>query len=201
MRFEKDPAVYILASRRHGTLYIGVTCDLHGRMQKHKQGYFEGFAKRYGVTMLVYYEMHDDMDAAIRREKRLKTWNRAWKLRLIETMNPEWIELYDEQDNGLRNGPPDVARGLQTDGEYRPGWAPAFAGVTNGVGARCPLHSKKTEGPGAVLPVGAWGESPIRDASGGTRSVPVLASHHHPQPEAAPWRRKHPHRQRKNPVK
>jgi putative endonuclease len=107
---EKCPAVYILASKRHGTLYVGVTSDLHGRMQEHKQGVYDGFAKKYGVNILVYYEMLDDMDSAIRREKQLKHWNRAWKVRAIETMNPEWGELYDERENDLRFGPADIAR-------------------------------------------------------------------------------------------
>ena len=76
-----DPCVYILASRRNGVLYVGVTSDLHGRMQEHKQGLFKGFTKRYRVTLLVYYEFHDAMPDAIRRETRLKNWKRAWKVR------------------------------------------------------------------------------------------------------------------------
>jgi putative endonuclease len=90
----KQPAVYILASKRNGTLYIGVTSDLVQRVWQHKNGVLEGFAKKYRVHLLVYYELHDDMQNAILREKRLKGWNRAWKLRLIEEKNPEWNDLY-----------------------------------------------------------------------------------------------------------
>jgi putative endonuclease len=114
LSIEKDPTVYILSSCRHGTLYIGVTSDLYGRMQQHKQGLFEGFTKKYSVTILVYYEMHPDMSTAIKREKQLKKWNRAWKLRLIELMNPEWTDLYDEEDNAILPGPSDQARGFET---------------------------------------------------------------------------------------
>ena len=117
MRSEKDPCVYILASAAHGTLYIGVTSDLHGRMQEHVQALFEGFTKKYSVKMLVYYEMHADMDTAIRREKQMKTWNRAWKLRLIESMNPEWCGLYDAGQNNILDGPGrDPARQCQSPG-------------------------------------------------------------------------------------
>ncbi|MDA1163613.1 MAG: GIY-YIG nuclease family protein [Planctomycetota bacterium] len=91
----KQPAVYILASKRNGTLYVGVTSDLPGRVWQHKNGIAEGFTKTYGVHMLVYFELHDDMESAIIREKRIKKWNRAWKLRLIEEMNPDWNDLYD----------------------------------------------------------------------------------------------------------
>jgi putative endonuclease len=106
----KDPCVYILASRRNGTLYIGVTSDIYGRMAEHKQGLIEGFSKTHGVTMLVYYEMHHLMDAAIAREKRLKKWQRAWKIRLIESMNPEWNDLFDGETGVLHPGPADEAR-------------------------------------------------------------------------------------------
>jgi putative endonuclease len=92
----KQPAVYILASRRNGTLYIGVTSDLVKRAYEHKQDLVEGFTKRYGVHELVYFEMHEDMVAAITREKQLKKWNRAWKIELIEQRNPEWRDLYAE---------------------------------------------------------------------------------------------------------
>jgi len=103
----KEPCVYILASKGNGTLYVGVTSDIHGRMADHKQGLIAGFTKTYGVARLVYYEMHESMDAAIRREKQLKEWKRAWKLRLIEQMNPEWIDLFDEVTGELFNGPAD----------------------------------------------------------------------------------------------
>ena len=91
----KQPAVYILASQRNGTLYIGVTSDLVQRVWQHKNDVVEGFTKKYGVHRLVYYELHDDVENAIIREKRLKKWNRAWKLRLIEEMNADWKDLYE----------------------------------------------------------------------------------------------------------
>ena len=106
----KEPCVYILASKGNGTLYIGVTSDIYGRMADHKQGLIAGFTKTYGVARLVYYEMHEDMDAAIRREKQLKEWKRAWKLRLIEQMNPEWIDLFDEASGELLFGSGDGRR-------------------------------------------------------------------------------------------
>ena len=106
----KQPCVYILASKRNGTLYIGVTSNLFIRVGNHKQDLIAGFTKRYGVHRLVYYEMHESMDAAIAREKRLKKWNRAWKLRLIESMNPEWDDLFDEFWGAINDGPADMAR-------------------------------------------------------------------------------------------
>ncbi len=81
---QRTPCVYILASRRNGTLYIGVTSDLHARMAQHSQKLIPGFTVRYVVTQLVYYEMHGTMEQAIAREKQLKEWRRLWKLRLIE---------------------------------------------------------------------------------------------------------------------
>lgn len=87
--------MYILASKRNGTLYVGVTSDLAARVWQHRNDVVEGFTKKYGVHMLVYFELHDDMESAIIREKRLKKWNRAWKLRLIEEMNPDWHDLYE----------------------------------------------------------------------------------------------------------
>ncbi len=91
----KQPAVYILASQRNGTLYIGVTSDLVQRIWQHRNEVVQGFTRKYGVHMLVWYELHEDMENAIIREKRLKKWNRTWKLRLIEEMNPNWDDLYD----------------------------------------------------------------------------------------------------------
>ena len=90
----KQPAVYILASKRNGTLYIGVTSDLQKRTWEHKSDFVEGFTKKYGIHRLVYYELHQDMSSAITREKQLKKWNRAWKLELIEGQNPDWIDLW-----------------------------------------------------------------------------------------------------------
>jgi len=90
----KRPAVYILASKRNGTLYIGVTSDLVKRVWEHKNNVVEGFTKRYSVHQLVWYELYENMDSAINREKQLKEWKRQWKLRLIETTNPNWQDLY-----------------------------------------------------------------------------------------------------------
>ena len=91
---DKQPAVYILASKRNGTLYIGVTSNLVKRIWEHKNGMIEGFTKRYGVHQLVWYELHERMEAVIEREKRLKEWKREWKLALIEGANPNWQDLY-----------------------------------------------------------------------------------------------------------
>jgi len=88
--------VYMLASRRNGTIYIGVTGDPVGRIWQHKNEYFEGFTKRYGIHLLVWYEVHEDAEAAIVREKQLKEWHRPWKVRLIEERNPDWRDLYVE---------------------------------------------------------------------------------------------------------
>ena len=106
----KQPCVYILASKRGGVLYIGVTSDLPGRVAVHKQNLLEGFTKRYGVHRLVYYEMHETMDSAIRRETQIKKWKRAWKVRLIQEMNPEWRDLFDETWGAVEEGPADLAR-------------------------------------------------------------------------------------------
>ncbi|NLF00772.1 MAG: GIY-YIG nuclease family protein [Anaerolineales bacterium] len=92
----KHPAVYILASRRNGTLYVGVTSDLRKRVWQHKNGELGGFTQKYGVHMLVYYETYVDMTEAIRREKQLKKWRRAWKVELIEKGNPQWRDLWAE---------------------------------------------------------------------------------------------------------
>ena len=107
---EKNPSVYMLSSRRNGTLYIGVTSDLSQRIALHKQDLVEGFTKKYRVHRLVYYETHPTMDAAIQREKQLKEWRRLWKIRLIESMNPEWVELFDENTGEIFDGPADVSR-------------------------------------------------------------------------------------------
>jgi putative endonuclease len=107
---EKTPAVYILASRRNGTLYIGVTSDLAQRVSLHKQDLIKGFTRKYRVHRLVYYEMHPTMDAAILREKQLKEWRRLWKIRLIESMNPAWVDLFDERTGEIFDGPADLSR-------------------------------------------------------------------------------------------
>ena len=88
--------VYILASRKKGTLYIGVTSDLARRIYEHKYDFVEGFTKQYKVHSLVYFEITESIESAIDREKKLKKWNRAWKIRLIEKINPEWRDLYSE---------------------------------------------------------------------------------------------------------
>jgi putative endonuclease len=92
----KQSYVYIIASKRGGTLYIGVTRDLKRRIYEHKNKLVEGFSKRYNVSLLVYFEIYDDIRLAILREKRLKAWKRDWKIRLIEERNPEWNDLYSE---------------------------------------------------------------------------------------------------------
>ena len=92
----KQPCVYFLASKRNGTLYIGVTSDLVKRGWEHRTNAVEGFTKRYDVHVLVYYEVHEDMISAISRERQMKKWQRAWKLRLIEERNPEWRDLSQE---------------------------------------------------------------------------------------------------------
>ena len=90
----KQPAVYILASGRNGTLYTGVTSDLVGRTWQHKEHVVDGYTKKYNVTMLVWYELHGTMDSAITREKQIKAWKRDWKTRLIEETNPYWNDLW-----------------------------------------------------------------------------------------------------------
>lgn len=92
----KQPAVYILASKRNGTLYIGVTSDLASRIEAHRSDAVHGFTRKYDVKTLVYFELHEDMYEAIVREKRIKKWNRAWKIELIERGNPEWRDLSSE---------------------------------------------------------------------------------------------------------
>ena len=104
--------VYILASRIGGTLYIGVTSNLAGRIFQHKSGAVEGFTKKYKVDRLVYYEAHDSIEEAILRERQMKKWSRKWKINLIEKGNPNWIDLYPESQRS----------------EY---WIPAFAGMTS----------------------------------------------------------------------
>jgi putative endonuclease len=90
----RSPAVYLLASSRNGTLYVGVTSDLCSRVLQHREGKMPGFTKRYGVKMLVWFEGHDTMDGAIAREKQIKEWRRAWKIELIEKTNPNWLDLF-----------------------------------------------------------------------------------------------------------
>ena len=84
-----------MTNRRNGILYAGVTGDLPRRVYEHREGLVDGFTKRHGLKMLVYYEQFDDIRSAIQREKNIKHWPRAWKVRLINKMNPEWNDLYD----------------------------------------------------------------------------------------------------------
>jgi putative endonuclease len=91
----KQYFVYILASKKNGTLYLGMTNDLNKRVYQHKNNLADGFTKKYNVHNLVYYEIHNDVYNAITREKQLKKWNRQWKIELIETNNPEWNDLYN----------------------------------------------------------------------------------------------------------
>ncbi|ADR36902.1 GIY-YIG nuclease family protein [Oceanithermus profundus] len=89
-----QPAVYIVANRKNGALYVGVTSDLKRRAWEHRQGLVEGFSKRYGLKRLVYFELHPTMASAIQREKQLKAWKRAWKIDLIQKENPNWNDLF-----------------------------------------------------------------------------------------------------------
>lgn len=91
----KQPCVYLLASKRNGTLYVGVTSNLIKRIWEHKNHVVAGFTNKYGVDLLVWYEVHETMASAIGREKAIKEWKRTWKLRLIEERNPNWNDLYD----------------------------------------------------------------------------------------------------------
>jgi putative endonuclease len=95
---EKNPAVYILANKPNGVIYIGVTSALWDRVATHKDGSIPGFTKKYDVKNLVWYEHHHSMESAIKREKRLKEWKRDWKDELIEKFNPTWRDLHDEID-------------------------------------------------------------------------------------------------------
>jgi putative endonuclease len=91
----KNYYVYILANRKNGTLYTGISSDLIKRVFEHKNKFVEGFTKKYQVDKLVYYEIHDDPENAIIREKRIKKWNRQWKINLIKKDNPQWTDLYN----------------------------------------------------------------------------------------------------------
>lgn len=93
---QKKYYVYILAKARNSTFYVGVTSNLQKRIWEHKNETADGFTKKYGIKTLVYYEVFEDPENAIKREKRLKKWNRGWKMEIIEQMNPEWNDLYQE---------------------------------------------------------------------------------------------------------
>jgi putative endonuclease len=92
--------VYVLASKRNGTLYVGVTSDLTKRVQEHREGLVPGFTLKHGIKRLVYWELHHDINEAILREKRIKRWQRAWKLAMIETANPQWRDLWQDLIEG-----------------------------------------------------------------------------------------------------
>ena len=92
----KQPCVYILASKRNGTLYTGVTSDLVKRVWEHKNNVVEGFTQKYGVHTLVWYEVHETIESAIGREKVIKNWKRDWKIKVVEEMNPQWRDLYSD---------------------------------------------------------------------------------------------------------
>lgn len=102
----KQPAVYLLASKRNGTLYIGVTSDLVKRVWEHRTDQVEGFTKKYQVHTLAFFELHQDMLSAIARETQLKKWNRAWKPALIEKLNPQWRDLWEDIIGQLPSGFP-----------------------------------------------------------------------------------------------
>jgi putative endonuclease len=97
----KQYYVYILASKRNGTLYVGVTGDLLKRVYEHKNELGKGFTEKYGVHKLVYFEATENVESAITREKQIKKWNRTWKLELIESVNPDWNDLYDKLVSGF----------------------------------------------------------------------------------------------------
>lgn len=96
MSWERQPAVYLLASARNGTLYVGVTSELVARAWQHRSHAVDGFTNRYSVEHLVWYELHGTMESAITREKQIKKWNRRWKVALIEERNPYWNDLWPE---------------------------------------------------------------------------------------------------------
>jgi putative endonuclease len=98
MQIEKHPATYIMANRYRGTLYVGVTSDLWTRIANHKNGSMPGFTSTYDVKTLVWYEHHHAMEPAIKREKQIKAWKRDWKIRMIEEMNPNWLDLHESID-------------------------------------------------------------------------------------------------------
>ena len=93
---EKQPCVYILANKRNGTLYVGVTSNLPKRIWEHKNKVVKGFTQKYGLSRLVWFERHEKMGSAIQREKAMKFWKRRWKLQTIEETNPEWRDLFEE---------------------------------------------------------------------------------------------------------
>ena len=91
---QKQAYIYIMANKRNGTIYVGVTSNLPARVWQHKNNIIEGFTKKYSTHILIYFEQHENMQSAIDREKQIKKWKRKWKLRLIEIENPDWKDLY-----------------------------------------------------------------------------------------------------------
>ncbi|MBK6707092.1 MAG: GIY-YIG nuclease family protein [Sphingomonadales bacterium] len=110
MREEKQPCVYILASKLYGTLYIGVTSNLVGRMWQHRNRATPGYSSKYSVYRLVHFELFGEMEPAIRREKQLKNWHRPWKINLINEHNPHWVDL------AVGLGLPPIGQGKPSDG-------------------------------------------------------------------------------------
>ncbi len=108
----KGGYVYLMASKHYGTLYLGVTNDIVRRASEHRQSLIPGFSAKYGVTRLVWFEQHDDIGAAIAREKDIKKWRRDWKINLIEKSNPDWLDLFVE----MTQAPPAVSGGLMGSG-------------------------------------------------------------------------------------
>jgi putative endonuclease len=119
MKRELQPAVYIMASRRNGTLYIGVTSNLVQRVWQHREGAVDGFTTKYDVKTLVWYELHATMEHAIAREKALKKWNRTWKLKLIESDNPEWRDRWTEITGTSRTEGVQAADAEALDSRFR----------------------------------------------------------------------------------
>jgi putative endonuclease len=122
-------SVYILASKRNGTLYVGVTSDLVRRVWQHREAVVESFTKTYGVKRLVWYEVHHEIVPAITREKQIKQWNRLWKIRLIHKTNPFWNDLFDEivgRHTGYGFPPPRRAGGNPYTNKTNPFWNDLF---------------------------------------------------------------------------
>ncbi|SRR3990167_6604219 len=140
----KAPAVYMLASERNGTLYIGVTSDLIKRVWQHKESLADGFTKKYGVKILVWYEQHETMESAISKEKAMKKWLRKWKLATIEKTNPDWHDLWPEIIGSVIPAPDNTIRG-QATGTQLLTVIPANAGIQsleNALDLSTPLDSR-----------------------------------------------------------
>ena len=121
MQIGKRPSVYIISNKFQGVLYTGVTSDLWQRIWQHKNGHFNGFSKKYGLGVLVWYEGHHSMSSAIHREKRLKKWTRDWKLQLVDEFNPSWRDLHEEIDLDSRTVEEFATRKVWRDGPLEAG--------------------------------------------------------------------------------